>query len=81
MENKLYKCNYYQCYLKEKGYDDVLKPSIMGKEMSEQEIVEHWGLDKNDIDWAIVFGIDNDNKSFEIVRFGDVPEQYTAYGK
>lgn len=77
----MYKCNYYQCYLKEKGYDNVLDPSISGKTMTTRELINHWGLYQPDIDWAIVFGIDNDNKSFELVRFGDVPEQYTTYGK
>lgn len=71
----------YVAIIKEKGNNHILRPSIFGGEYKTRtELIKHWGLKDDDVEWFVLYGIDLKNGNqhhFEIDRGGNVPEDVT----
>lgn len=51
----------YTAYIKEYNKDNILNPSIQGKEMSIDELIEFWALNNSDVESYQLFEITDDN--------------------
>ena len=57
----------YTAEIKENGNDKILTPSYHGQRMSRKDLIELWGLDRDDVEWYKLYEVLDSGNKFELI--------------